>query len=88
MLEGSVLIATLFKSLLGELWPSSVLHNSKFRVPGKVTTPVITTAFLFISSCVPSSVNSHWESTVHSEWRASEFATLSCTALGERVGGI
>lgn len=87
MLEGSVLIATLFKSPLGELWPS-ILHNSKFRVSGKVTTPVVTIVFLFSSFCVPSSVNSHWDSMVHSEWHVSEFATLSCTALGEGVGGI
>lgn len=34
------------------------------------------------------SVNSHWDNMVHSEWRVSDFSTLSCTGLGEGVGGM
>lgn len=63
MLEDTLLIAASLKSLLSEVldWPS-VLHNSKFRVPGEAVTPVITIVFQCIYFCVHSSVNIHQES--------------------------
>lgn len=69
LLEDTLLIAAAFQSLLSEVldWPS-VLHNSKFRVPGKAVTPVITIVFLCIYFCVLSSVNIHWASMVPSQW--------------------
>lgn len=83
MLEDTVLTAASFKSLLSEVldW-SSVLHNSKFRVPGKAATPVITIVCLCIYFCVHSFVNIRWESMVPSQWSVSEIATSNCTALG------
>lgn len=82
MLGGIVLIATSLKSLLCELldWPSSILHYSKPRVPGEV----IAIVFLFISFIYELILGI----MIYSEWPGSKFATLNCTAFGERVGGI
>lgn len=82
MLGGIVLITTSLKSLFCELldWPSSVLHYSKPRVPGEV----IAIVFLFISFICELTLGIK----MYAEWPGSKFATLNCTAFGERVGGI
>lgn len=51
-LEDIVLIGTSFKSLLFEFldW-TSILYNSKIRVPGVVITSARTIMFLFTSVC-------------------------------------
>lgn len=82
MLGGTVLIAISLKSLLCELldWPSSILHYSKPRISGEV----IAIKFLFIFFIY----EFIWGIMMYSEWPGSKFATLNCTAFGERVGGI
>lgn len=81
MLGGILRIATSLKSLLCELldWPSSILPYSKPRVLGEI----IAIVFLFISLIYELLLGM----MMYSEWPGSKFATLNCTAFGERVGG-